>query len=307
MFIDKLIQNIKDKNSSVIAGLDPRIENIPDFIINEAFKYKNSEEEGISQALYLFNKGILDSIYDIVPAVKIQIAFYEAYGYEGLKAFYKTAEYAKDLGLIVIADVKRGDIQEVAKMYSKAYLKNPMFDAMTVNPYMGMDTLLPYLDDILEYNKGIFVLVKTSNKGSSDIQNIKSINGTYVYENVAEMIDEISNLAVGESGYSSVGAVVGATYPDEAKVLRSMMKKNFFLVPGYKAQGGTIDDIINCFDINGYGAVINSSRGIMYAFMSPYWKDVYSEFEYGQAAREEVLLMTGMINNEIIKKKYIAC
>lgn len=242
-----------------------------------------------------------------MPAVKIQLAFYEAYGIEGFKAFFKTAEYAKNLGLMVIADVKRGDIQEVAKMYSKAYLQNQLFDAITVNPYMGEDTIIPYVEDAIKYNKGIFALVKTSNKGSKDIQDIKTATGEYVYQRVAKIINKISKSAVGKYGYSSIGAVVGATYPEEAKVLRKEMPNCFFLVPGYGAQGGTVEDIMDCFDENGLGAIINSSRSVIYAYQSPYWKDVYSEYEYAQAARAEVILMTGMINNGLVKRKYIAC
>ncbi len=307
MFIDKLIESIKAKKSPVVVGLDPRIEKTPQFIKDVAFKRKGENIEGISEALYLFNKGIIDAVYDIVPAVKIQVAFYEAYGIEGFKAFFKTAEYAKSLGLMVIADVKRGDIQEVAKMYSKAYLQNQLFDAITVNPYMGEDTIMPYVEDAIKYNKGIFALVKTSNKGSKDIQDIKTTKGEYVYQSVARMINRISNSAIGKYGYSSIGAVVGATYSEEAKVLRKEMPNCFFLVPGYGAQGGTVEDIMDCFDENGLGAIINSSRSVIYAYQSPYWKDVYSEYEYAQAARAEVILMTGMINNGLVKRKYIAC
>ncbi|MDP9751628.1 orotidine-5'-phosphate decarboxylase [Thermoanaerobacter pentosaceus] len=307
MFIDRLIENIKSKKSPVVVGLDPRIEMTPKFIKDTAFKKRGENIEGVGEALYLFNKGIIDAVYDVVPAVKIQVAFYEAYGIEGFKAFFKTAEYAKNLGLMVIADVKRGDIQEVAKMYSKAYLQNQLFDAITVNPYMGEDTIMPYVEDAIKYDKGIFALVKTSNKGSKDIQDIKTTKGEYVYQSVARMINRISNSTIGKYGYSSIGAVVGATYPEEAKVLRKEMPNCFFLVPGYGAQGGTVEDIMDCFDENGLGAIINSSRSVIYAYQSPYWKDVYSEYEYAQAARAEVILMTGMINNGLVKRRYIAC
>lgn len=306
MFIDKMIDSINEKKNPTVVGLDPRFERIPKFIRDVALQKHGENDKGICDALYLFNKGIIDAVYDAVPAVKLQVAFYEAYGVEGLKTFFKTAEYAKNRGLLVIADVKRGDIADVAEMYSKAYLQNDLIDAITVNPYMGEDTILPYIHDLIEYNKGLFILVKTSNKGSGEIQDVKTATG-HVYENVAKMVNRISKLAIGRYGYSSVGAVVGATYPEEAKILRKQMPNCFFLVPGYGVQGATAEDTANCFDDNGLGAIINSSRKIIFAYQSPYWKDVYSEYEYAQAARDEVILMRGMINNSLIKKKYIAC
>ncbi|MDI3519112.1 MAG: orotidine-5-phosphate decarboxylase [Caldanaerobacter sp.] len=306
MFVDRLIESVKVKKTPVVVGLDPRIEMIPDFIKEEAFRRKGNGVEGIAEAMYLFNKGIIDAVYDLIPAVKIQVAFYEAYGIEGFKAFFRTAEYAKSLGLIVIADVKRGDIQDVAKMYSKAYLQNPLFDAITVNPYMGEDSMVPYLEDVEKFGKGIFVLVKTSNRSSKDVQDIETKKGSYVYQEVAKMISRLSKMTVGKYGYSSIGAVVGATYPFEAKILREEMPRCYFLVPGYGAQGATAEDVVNCFDEEGYGAIINSSRGVIYAYRSDFWKEAYSEYEYGQAAREEVILMTGMINNALVKRKYIA-
>lgn len=306
MFIDKMIDSINKKKNPTVVGLDPRFERIPKFIKDITLQKYGENVKGICEALYLFNKGIIDAVYDAVPVVKLQIAFYEAYGIEGFRIFFKTAEYAKKRGLLVIADVKRGDIADVAEMYSKAYLQNDLIDAITVNPYMGEDTIIPYIHDLIEYNKGLFILVKTSNKGSGEIQDVKTATG-YVYENVAKMVNRISKLAVGKYGYSSVGAVVGATYPEEAKILRKQMPNCFFLVPGYGAQGAAAKDIVNCFDENGSGAIINSSRKVIFAYQSPYWKDVYSEYEYAQAARDEVLLMRGMINNSLIKKKYIAC
>ncbi|MGB9781231.1 orotidine-5'-phosphate decarboxylase [Caldanaerobacter sp.] len=306
MFVDRLIESVKAKKTPVVVGLDPRIEMIPDFIKEEAFRRKGNGVEGIAEAMYLFNKGIIDAVYDLIPAVKIQVAFYEAYGIEGFKAFFRTAEYAKSLGLIVIADVKRGDIQDVAKMYSKAYLQNPLFDAITVNPYMGEDSMVPYLEDVEKFGKGIFVLVKTSNRSSKDVQDIETKKGGYVYQEVAKMINRLSKMTVGKYGYSSIGAVVGATYPFEAKILREEMPRSYFLVPGYGAQGATAEDVVNCFDEEGYGAIINSSRALIYAYRSDFWKEAYSEYEYGQAAREEVILMTGMINNALVKRKYIA-
>ncbi|MDE4541918.1 MULTISPECIES: orotidine-5'-phosphate decarboxylase [unclassified Thermoanaerobacterium] len=306
MFSDNLIHAIKFKNNPTVVGLDPRIESIPEFIKKAAFNKYGNNTKGISEAIYYFNKGIVDAVFDVVPAVKIQIAFYEIYGANGIEAFYKTAEYAKEKGLMVIADVKRGDIADVAEMYSKAYLQNPSIDAITINPYMGEDTITPYIRDVLEYDKGLFILVKTSNAGSGTIQNLKTVSGT-VYENVAHMVDKISKLAEGSLGYSSIGAVVGATYKEEAKILRKIMPSAIFLVPGYGAQGATAEDVINCFDENNLGAIVNSSRKVIFAYKSQYWKDVFSEYEFAQAARAEVLLMMGMINNAFLKRRYIAC
>ncbi|QSZ26692.1 orotidine-5'-phosphate decarboxylase [Aceticella autotrophica] len=304
MFIDNLIEKIKDKKNPTVVGLDPRIESIPKFLKDMAYNIHGENVKGICEALYLFNKGIIDEIYNIVSAVKLQVAFYEAYGAEGFKVFFKTAEYAKEKGIFVIADVKRGDIADVAKMYSKAYLQHKSIDAITVNPYMGEDTILPYIDDMIKFGKGLFILVKTSNKGSGDIQDLKTNKGL-VYENVAEMVNRISKMVLGKSGYSSIGAVVGATYPEVAKILRKQMPYCLFLVPGYGAQGATVDDIKNCFDNNGLGAIINSSRKVIFAYKSPNWSELYSEYEYAKAARAEVLMMRDMINNSIIKKKQI--
>ncbi|AIS53563.1 orotidine 5'-phosphate decarboxylase PyrF [Thermoanaerobacter kivui] len=257
---------------------------------------------GICRAIFLFNKGIIDAVYDLVPAVKIQIAFYEVYGAEGIRAFFKTAEYAKKKGLIVIADVKRGDIADVAMMYSKAYLQNEYIDAITVNPYMGENTILPYISDCTKYGKGIFILVKTSNKGSGTIQNIKTEEG-YFFEKVAEMANKMADSLIGNYGYSSIGAVVGATCTEEAKILRTKMHRSYFLVPGYGAQGATADDVADCFNDDGLGAVINSSRKIIFAYRNGYWKDVYTEEEYAQTSREEVILMRDLINNCLMKKR----
>ncbi|WP_434639394.1 orotidine-5'-phosphate decarboxylase [Thermoanaerobacterium thermosaccharolyticum] len=306
MFSDKLINAIKSKNNPTVVGLDPRIESIPEFIKEITFKKYGNNVKGISEAIYYFNKGIIDSIFDVVPAVKIQVAFYEVYGPDGFDIFFKTAEYAKEKGLMVIADVKRGDIADVAEMYSKAYLQNEYIDAITVNPYMGEDTITPYIHDVIEHEKGLFILVKTSNKGSYTIQNLETENGT-VYENVANMVNKISNLVKGKLGYSSIGAVVGATHKEEAKILREKMPSAIFLVPGYGAQGATAEDVTNCFDENNLGAIVNSSRKVIFVYKSQYWKDVYSEYEYAQAARSEVVLMRGMINNALLKRKYIAC
>ena len=240
--MDKLIKKIKETNNTTVMGLDPRYDMIPECIRK---KY-SSDVEGACRAIVEFNKGLIDSVCDIVPAVKPQIAFYEMFGVEGLKAFAETAKYAKEKGMIVIADIKRGDIGSTAEGYSNAFIgKTPIgnekvaiydVDFITVNPYLGIDGVKPFIDDCREYGKGIFILVKTSNKSSGELQDLKLEDGRSVYEKVAELVSSWGEDLVGEYGYSSVGAVVGATYPVQIKELREIMPKTFFLIPGYGAQ-----------------------------------------------------------------------
>ena len=240
--MDKLIKKIKETNNPTVMGLDPRYDMIPECIRK---KYP-SDVEGACRAIVEFNKGLIDSVCDIVPAVKPQIAFYEMFGVEGLKAFAETAKYAKEKGMIVIADIKRGDIGSTAEGYSNAFIgkttigneKVAIYDVdfITVNPYLGIDGVKPFIDDCKEYGKGIFILVKTSNKSSGELQDLKLEDGRSVYEKVAELVSSWGEDLVGEYGYSSVGAVVGATYPVQIKELREIMPKTFFLIPGYGAQ-----------------------------------------------------------------------
>ena len=247
--MDKLINRIKETNNPTVMGLDPRYDMIP-----ESIRTKYSEDiEGACKAILEFNKELIDSVYDIVPAVKPQIAFYEMFGTEGIKVFNETCKYAKQKGMIIIADVKRGDIGSTAAGYSNAYLgKTPIgeekvsiydVDFVTVNPYLGIDGVKPFIEDCKEYGKGIFILVKTSNKSSGELQDLKLENGITIYEKVAELVNSWGEDLVGEYGYSSVGAVVGATYPIQIKELREIMPKTYFLIPGYGAQGGKAEDI----------------------------------------------------------------
>lgn len=240
--MDKLISKIKETDNPTVMGLDPRYEMIPDCI-----KSKYSKDiEGACKAILEFNKGLIDSVYDIVPAVKPQIAFYEMFGIEGIKVFNETCKYAKEKNMIVIADAKRGDIGSTAEGYSNAFLgKTPLgeekisiydVDFITVNPYLGIDGVKPFIDDCKEYGKGIFVLVKTSNKSSGELQDLRLEDGRTIYEKVAELVSSWGEELVGSYGYSSVGAVVGATYPIQIKQLREIMPKTFFLIPGYGAQ-----------------------------------------------------------------------
>lgn len=240
--MDKLINKVKETNNPTVMGLDPRYDMIPEYIRDKYSK----DVEGASKAILEFNKGLIDSVYDIVPAVKPQIAFYEMFGIDGIKVFNETCKYAKEKGMCVIADVKRGDIGSTAEGYSNAYLgkttigdkKVSIYDVdfVTVNPYLGIDGIKPFIDDCREYGKGIFILVKTSNKSSGELQDLKLENGQTIYEKVAELVNSWGEELVGEYGYSSIGAVVGATYPIQIKELRQIMPKTYFLIPGYGAQ-----------------------------------------------------------------------
>lgn len=240
--MDKLINKIKETNNPTVMGLDPRYDMIPDSIKS---KYEKNIE-GACKAILEFNKGLIDSVCDIIPAVKPQIAFYEMFGIEGLKALNETCKYAKEKGIYVIVDAKRGDIGSTAEGYSNAFLgktlidnkKVSMYDVdfVTVNPYLGIDGVKPFIDDCKEYGKGIFILVKTSNKSSGELQDLKLEDGTTIYEKVADLVSSWGEELVGKYGYSSVGAVVGATYPIQIKELRKIMPKTFFLIPGYGAQ-----------------------------------------------------------------------
>ena len=297
--IDNLIDKIKEKNNPTVIGLDPRYEMIPKCITQ---KYAPTLE-GASKAIIEFNKRLIDATYDIIPAVKPQIAFYEMFGIEGMKAFKETCEYAKKKGMLVIADIKRGDIGSTAEGYSNAFLgktkigskEERIFDVefVTLNPYMGIDSIKPFIEDCKKYNKGIFVLIKTSNPSSGDIQDVKMENGEELYTKVAKLVENWGEELRGEYGYSSVGGVVGATYPEQIESLRKIAPHTFFLIPGYGAQGGKANDIAKAFDNNGIGGIVNSSRGLMCAYKSDLWKNKYTEEEFEKATRAEALRMKG--------------
>jgi len=298
---DRLLYAIDDKKNPSVVGLDPRLWRIPDHLKQKAKEETDDPFKAAGKAILEFNKGIIDAIHDIVPAVKPQVAFYEKYGAEGIKAFKETIDYAKDKGLIVIEDVKRNDIGSTAKAYASAHLgevdiidgKIPSFDGdmVTVNPYLGSDGIDPFLDICKENSRGIFVLDKTSNPSSSELQDLVTKDDKKIYEVMAELINEWGEDLVGERGYSSVGAVVGATYPEEAERLREIMHNNLFLVPGYGSQGGTADDVIPCFNEDGYGAIVNSSRGIDYAYEKEPFSDRYGPEEFDEASRKAALVM----------------
>lgn len=309
MFIDRLISSIKKLDNPTVVGLDPKPEYIPAQIREKAFREYGTGLEGAAGAILQFNKKLIDAVYDIVPAVKPQLAYYETYGPEGMKAFAETCVYARSKGLLVIADGKRNDIGSTAEAYSAAFLgevntgngRCAVFDAdaLTVNPYLGYDGVKPFIDDCANYGKGIFILVKTSNKSSGQLQDLITQNGKSIYETVAELVNEWGSGVTGEFGYSSVGAVVGATYPEQAKILRKIMKQSYILVPGYGAQGGTARDAVQSFNSDGLGAVINASRSIMCAWKAGRWSAIYNEDAFDSAARAETIRMRDEIREAL--------
>ncbi len=307
--IDKLVAKIKETNAPVVVGLDPMMDYIPDHIKEAAFKEYGETLEGAAQAVWEYNKGIVDAIYDLIPAVKPQIAMYEQFGIPGLVAFDKTVKYCQEKGLVVIGDVKRGDIGSTSAAYAVAHLGKVKVgenileafgeDFATVNPYLGTDGIKPFVDVCKAENKGIFVLVKTSNPSSGEFQD-QLVDGKPLYEMVGEMVNKWGKDVVGESGYSAVGAVVGATYPEMGKVLRKLMPKTYILVPGYGAQGGKAEDLVHYFNEDGLGAIVNSSRGIIAA----YKQDKYASFGpegYAQASRQATIDMIEDINGALGK------
>ena len=302
--IDNLIEKIKETNNPTVMGLDPRYDMIPEMVRN---KY-SCDLEGISKAILEYNKELIDNTYDIIPAIKPQLAFYEMFGIEGIKVFKETCKYAKEKGMIVIADAKRGDIGSTAKGYSNAYLgQTPIgkedvsvfdnIDFLTVNPYLGVDSITPFVEDCIKYEKGIFVLVKTSNPSSGELQDLKLENGKTVYEHVASLVEKWGEELRGKYGYSSVAAVVGATYPEQLKEIREKAPHTYFLIPGYGAQGGKAEDIALGFDKAGLGGIVNASRSLMCAYKSDKWKEKYSEAEYGKATRAEAIQMKEVLNS----------
>ncbi len=303
MSMDRLIKKIIATNNPTVVGLDPRMEYIPQFIKKKCFDEFGVTTEGIRSAIFAFNKGLIDSLWDIVPAVKPQSAYYEMYGLGGMIALRDTIAYARDKGMYVILDVKRNDIGSTAEAYSAAYLGECIVegtpveaefraDSVTVNPYLGTDGIAPFVKDCQAHKKSIFTLVKTSNQSSGELQDLL-VEGVPLYERVADLVTKWGSDCIGTYGYSNVGAVVGATYPEQAEQLRKRMPQTYFLVPGYGAQGGTAADVAKSFNPDGLGAIVNSSRGIMCAYKLYH----YEEQDFAAAAREEAIRMRDDINS----------
>ena len=303
MSMDLMIKKIIEMNSPVVAGLDPKLDYVPAYIQTECFAEYGETAEGAARALLRFNKALVDELCEVVPAVKVQAAYYEMYGIESMKTLYETVDYAKSKGMYVILDGKRNDIGSTAQAYSCGWLGKTKIgakgeamsgaDCLTVNPYLGSDGILPFVEDCKTYDKGIFALVKTSNPSSGELQDLV-IDGKPLYEKVAELVSGWGADNVGEYGYSAVGAVVGATYPQQAKRLRAAMPHTYFLVPGYGAQGAGADDVAVSFDKEGLGAIVNSSRAIMCAY-----KKTGDEKHFAKAAKDEAVDMTKAINAAI--------
>ena len=293
--IQKLISKIQKTQAPIVVGLDPMLSYVPDHIQQKAFKEYGETLEGAARAIWQYNKEIVDSVYDLIPAVKPQIAMYEQFGIEGLKAFKKTVDYCKSKDLVVIGDVKRGDIGSTSAAYAAGHLGKVQVgsnvyagfdeDFVTVNPYLGSDGVKPFIDVCKQEKKGLFILVKTSNPSSGEFQD-RLIDGKPLYELVGEQVAKWGADCMGDT-YSYVGAVVGATYPEQGKALRKVMPKSFILVPGYGAQGGKGADLVHFFNEDGLGAIVNSSRGIIAA----YKQEKYAKFgpeNFAQASRAAV-------------------
>ncbi len=293
--IDRLISNIKKTGAPIVVGLDPMLKYIPGHVKKKAYEEYGETLEGAAEAVWQFNKEIVDHTYDLIPAVKPQIAMYEQFGIEGLKVFKRTVDYCKEKGLVVIGDIKRGDIGSTSEAYAIGHLGKVQVgsrtyagfdeDFATVNPYLGSDGVKPFLEVCRQEKKGIFLLVKTSNPSSGEFQD-RLIDGRPLYEVVGEKVAEWGESFMGES-YSYVGAVVGATYPEMGKQLRRIMPKAYILVPGYGAQGGKGKDLVPFFNEDGLGAIVNSSRGIIAAYQQEQYAK-FGEEHFGEASRAAV-------------------
>ena len=304
--IQKLIANIKKTNAPIVVGLDPMLSYVPEQVQKKAYAEFGETLEGAAEAIWQFNKEIIDHTYDLIPAVKPQVAMYEQFGVPGMAAFKKTVDYCKEKGLVVIGDIKRGDIGSTSAAYATGHLGRVQIgsksyipfdeDFVTVNPYLGSDGVNPFIDVCKEEKKGLFILVKTSNPSSGEFQD-QLIDGKPLYELVGERVAQWGESCMGEE-YSYIGAVVGATYPEMGKALRKIMPKSYILVPGYGAQGGKGKDLVHFFNEDGLGAIVNSSRGIIAA----YKQEAYAKFgpeHFGEASRAAVEAMVADISSAL--------
>ena len=296
--IEKVVERIKKLEAPIVVGLDPTLNFVPGFLIDKAINEKGETLEAAADAIFEFNKKIVDAVYDLIPAVKPQIAMYEQFGIPGLMAFKKTLDYCHEKGLLVIGDAKRGDIGSTSTAYAIGHIGKVKVgsteiapfdeDFLTINPYMGSDSVVPFVEECKKYDKGLFILVKTSNPSSGEFQDQK-VGKKAVYELVGKKVDEWGAELI-KNGYSDVGAVVGATYPEMGEVLREIMPKAYILVPGYGAQGGTAAELKPFFNKDGLGAIVNSSRGIIAAYKQEKYAE-YGAEGFAEAARAAVIDM----------------
>ena len=296
--IEKLVERIKKLEAPIVVGLDPTLNFVPGFLLDKAINEKGETLEAAADAIFEFNKKIVDAVYDLIPAVKPQIAMYEQFGIPGLMAYKQTVDYCHEKGLLVIGDAKRGDIGSTSTAYAIGHLGKVKIgsteiapidtDFLTINPYMGSDSVVPFVEECKKYDKGLFILVKTSNPSSGEFQDQK-VGKEAVYELVGKKVDEWGAELV-KNGYSDVGAVVGATYPEMGEVLREIMPKAYILVPGYGAQGGTAAELKPFFNKDGLGAIVNSSRGIIAAYKQEKYAE-YGAEGFAEAARAAVIDM----------------
>lgn len=302
--IQQLIEKIQKTKAPICVGLDPMLSYIPEHIVKKSFHEFGETLEGAADAIWQFNKEIVDHTFDLIPSVKPQIAMYEQFGLEGLAVYQKTVKYCQEKGLVVIGDIKRGDIGSTSAAYATGHIGHVQVGSssfagfgtefITVNPYFGTDGVKPFVDVCNKEDRGLFILVKTSNPSSGEFQD-KLIDGRTLYELVAEKVVEWGSMSM-DGVYSNVGAVVGATYPEMSRILRKLMPNTYFLVPGYGAQGGTAEDLKYCFNEDGLGAIVNSSRGIIAA----YKQEKYAKFgaeHFAEASRQAVMDMVADINS----------
>ena len=294
-FADRLYAAIARTGSPVVVGLDPRVDSLPAPLVTACVQEYGATLQGAAEALWRFNREIIDAVHDLVPAVKPQLAFYERYGIAGMRAFARTVQYAHEVGLLVIADAKRNDIGSTAEAYADAFLGTSMVagqaltsefvvDALTVNAYLGSDGLRPFVERASQYGKGLFVLLKTSNVSSDELQDLQ-IDGRPLYEHLGALVEAWGAACRGACGYAAVGAVVGATYPEQGRRLRALLPHTWFLVPGYGVQGATAPDVAGCFDAAGHGALVNASRSILFAYREAPYATQYGPEAYAEAAR----------------------
>ena len=302
--IDQLIKKIMETNNPTVMGLDPKLDFIPKHIKEKAFDDFGKTPTAVAKAYLDFNKELIDHTYDLLPAVKPQVAMYEQLGAVGISAYIETIEYAKSKGLVIIGDIKRSDIASTAECYAEGHIglvdvegvKFEVYkeDFITLNPFLGIDSVEPYFKACKERNKGMFLLVKTSNPNSGEIQDLR-VGEQFLYEYVGGLVSKWGEEMIGEYGFSKIGAVVGATHKEQGIRLREQMPHTFFLVPGYGAQGATAEDLAGCFNKDGLGSIVNSSRGIIAAYKNKKYSD-FSEADFGKAARQAVLDMKADLN-----------